>query len=31
MSDIKDIIEEVKSRCDIAHVISQYMSIKQSG
>ena len=31
MNDIKDIIEEVKSRCDIAHVISQYMSIKQSG
>lgn len=31
MNDIKEIIEEVKSRCDIANVISQYMSIKPSG
>ena len=31
MNDIKDIIEEVKSRCDIVHIISQYISIKQSG
>ena len=31
MNDIKDIIEEVKSRCDIVHIISQYINIKQSG
>ncbi|MGX4600642.1 DNA primase [Faecalimicrobium sp. JNUCC 81] len=31
MNDIKEIIEEVKSRCDVANVISQYMAIKQSG
>lgn len=31
MNDIKEIIEEVKSRCDIANVISQYISIKPSG
>ena len=27
MNDIKDIIEEVKSRCDIVHIISQYISL----
>ena len=31
MNDIKDIVEEVKNRCDIANVISEYMPIKQSG
>ena len=31
MNDIKDIIEEIKSRCDIANVISSYINIKQSG
>lgn len=31
MNDIKDIIEEIKSRCDIASVISSYISIKTSG
>ncbi|MBO3445009.1 DNA primase [Clostridium sp. CCUG 7971] len=31
MNDIKEIIEEVKSRCDVANVISQYMAIKPSG
>lgn len=31
MSDIKDIIEEIKSRCDIANVISGYINIKPSG
>ncbi len=31
MNDIKDIIEEIKARCDIASIISEYMSIKQSG
>lgn len=31
MDDIKDIIEEIKSRCDIASIISEYMNIKQSG
>ncbi|WP_042275177.1 DNA primase [[Clostridium] dakarense] len=31
MNDIKEIIEEVKSRCDVVNVISQYMSIKPSG
>ncbi|MEG1311928.1 MAG: DNA primase [Romboutsia sp.] len=31
MNDIKEIIEEVKSRCSIENVISQYISIKQSG
>lgn len=31
MNDIKDIIEEIKSRCDIASVISSYISIKPSG
>ncbi len=31
MNDIKDIIEEIKSRCDIENVISSYMTIKPSG
>ena len=31
MNDIKDIIEEIKSRCDIASVISNYINIKPSG
>ena len=31
MNDIKDIVEDVKSRCDIANIISEYMPIKQSG
>ncbi|RDY29440.1 DNA primase [Romboutsia weinsteinii] len=31
MNDIKDVIEEVKNRCDIAATISDYMPIKQSG
>ena len=31
MNDIKDIIEEIKSRCDIANVISSYINIKPSG
>ena len=31
MNDIKEIIEEVKSRCDIANTISEYMNIKPSG
>ncbi|HIE5810602.1 TPA: DNA primase [Clostridioides difficile] len=31
MNDIKDIIEEIKARCDIASIISEYMNIKQSG
>nr|WP_317333933.1 DNA primase [uncultured Romboutsia sp.] len=31
MNDIKDIIEEIKSRCDIENVISSYINIKPSG
>lgn len=31
MNDIKDIIEEIKSRCDIANIISTYINIKPSG
>lgn len=31
MNDIKDIIEELKSRCDIASIISSYINIKPSG
>lgn len=31
MNDIKEIIEEVKSRCDIVSTISQYMNVKPSG
>lgn len=31
MNDIKDIIEEVKSRCDIVSTISQYIELKSSG
>ncbi|MCI9062621.1 MULTISPECIES: DNA primase [Romboutsia] len=31
MNDIKDIIEEIKNRCDIANIISSYMNIKPSG
>lgn len=31
MNDIKDIIEEIKSRCDIANIISSYINIKPSG
>lgn len=31
MNDIKDVVEEIKNRCDIASVISEYMPIKQSG
>ena len=29
--EITDIIEEIKSRCDIANVISSYINIKPSG
>ncbi len=31
MNDIKDVIEEVKSRCDIVSTISQYIELKSSG
>lgn len=31
MNDMKDIIDEIKSRCDISSIISEYMEIKQSG
>ncbi|WP_027701855.1 DNA primase [Metaclostridioides mangenotii] len=31
MNDMKDIIDEVKSRCEISSIISEYMAIKQSG
>ncbi|MGL6104783.1 DNA primase [Romboutsia sp.] len=31
MNDIKDIIEEVKIRCDIVSTISQYIGVKPSG
>lgn len=31
MNDLKDIIEEVKNRCDIVDVISEYMHIEKSG
>ena len=31
MNDLKDIIEEIKSRCDIVDVISDYMHIEKSG
>jgi DNA primase len=31
MNDIKEIIDEVKSRCDIVSTISQYIEVKQSG
>lgn len=31
MNDIKDVIEEVKSRCDISSIISQYINIQPSG
>lgn len=31
MIDIKDVVEEIKNRCDIASVISEYMPIRQSG
>ena len=31
MNDLKDIIEEIKSRCDIVDVISDYMQLKSSG
>lgn len=31
MNDIKDVIEEVKSRCDIVSVISDYMNVQPSG
>ncbi|MGL4914072.1 MAG: DNA primase [Romboutsia sp.] len=31
MNDIKEIIEEIKSRCDIVTTISQYIEVKQSG
>ena len=31
MNDIKEVIEDVKSRCDIVSTISQYMSVKPSG
>ena len=31
MNDIKDIIEEIKSRSDIASIISSYINIKPSG
>ncbi|MCR1953439.1 DNA primase [Clostridioides mangenotii] len=31
MNDMKDIIDEIKSRCEISSIISEYMAIKQSG
>ena len=31
LNDLKDIIEEIKSRCDIVDVISDYMHIEKSG
>lgn len=31
MNDLKDIIEEIKSRCDIVDVISDYMQLKSAG
>ncbi len=31
MNDMKDVIEEIKNRCDIASIISQYIEIKPSG
>ncbi|MDO7206356.1 CHC2 zinc finger domain-containing protein [Paraclostridium bifermentans] len=31
MNDIKDIIEEIKSRSDIVKVISDYIKVQQSG
>lgn len=31
MNDIKYIMEEIKSRCDIANIISSYINIKPSG
>ena len=31
MIDIKDVVEEINNRCDIASVISEYMPIRQSG
>ena len=31
MNDLKDIIDEIKSRCDIVDVISDYMQLKSSG
>ncbi len=31
MNDIKEIIDELKSRCDIVSTISQYIEVKQSG
>ena len=31
MNDIKEVIEDVKSRCDIVSTISQYLSVKPSG
>ncbi|MGL5330654.1 MAG: DNA primase [Peptostreptococcaceae bacterium] len=31
MNDIKEIIDEIKSRCDIVSTISQYIEVKQSG
>ena len=31
MNDIKDVIEEVKSRCDIVDVISDYIKVQNSG
>lgn len=31
MDDIKDVIEEVKSRCDIVTIISEYIKVQPSG
>lgn len=31
MNDLKDIIEEIKSRCDIVDIISDYMHLEKSG
>ncbi|MEF9991402.1 MAG: DNA primase [Romboutsia sp.] len=31
MNDIKDVIEEVKNRCDIVNVISEYIKVTPSG
>ena len=31
LNDLKDIIEEIKSRCDIVDIISDYMHLEKSG
>ena len=31
MNNMRDLIDEVKNRCDIVSVISQYINLKSSG